>query len=481
MGEQEDSVFQPEFNRSTRVEVSPCSLSEDAGALLLREVMEKLGFQDVIGSLLDHRDPDRVTYSLSELFRTRVLLVAQGWRDQDDADALRDDPVLRLSVSDRTGDRPLRPAERPREAEGLASQPTLSRTQAMLGSRQNRRNLSAGLLEVSRRRMRAAHGHRKVLVIDIDSTPDPVYGHQEGAAYNGHYQDVCYHPLIAFSDTGDLLAVTIRPGNVHTANEVRAFLRPILPKLQEDCDELWIRMDAGYADGKLLAWLRAQGVRFLTRLPNNPALRKEVETWRERTLRAWAAEPSPDGKPREATREFWHRVKTWTFVERVVAVLVERDADKGELLHHDFFLATNVPRPDATSAHLLECYRQRGTAEAHIGEFKRVLAPTLSSVQRLRKGAPPRKRRIGMAENEVSLLIAAFAYELVHAVRCLAEAALDRGFSLQKVRENLLKLTATVTRHARQVRFRIDRAKAGLWRLVSAVLPTLDGAAGVTA
>jgi hypothetical protein len=33
--------------------------------------------------------------------RTDLLMLAQGWRDHDDADALRQDAALRLAVSDR--------------------------------------------------------------------------------------------------------------------------------------------------------------------------------------------------------------------------------------------------------------------------------------------------------------------------------------------------------------------------------------------
>jgi hypothetical protein len=40
--------------------------------------------------------------------------------------------------------------------------------------------------------------------IDLDSFPVPVHGRQEGGAYNGHYRDTVYHPLVAsFSPGGD--------------------------------------------------------------------------------------------------------------------------------------------------------------------------------------------------------------------------------------------------------------------------------------
>ena len=470
MGEAKDSVFRPEFNGAVSVEEAAESLTEDAGALMLREVADKLGVRGLLGNLLDHRVQHLVTHPLEELVLTRVLLMAQGWVDQDDADALRDDAALRMAVSSRRGDRPVQPARTALEPEGLPSQPTHSRTQAMLASEHNRRELSRILLETARHRMRAVHGRRRRMVLDVDSLFVAVYGHQEGVAYNGHYRDSGYHPLAAFTDTGDMVGVMLREGNVHTAKDVRRFLLPIISALLEDCDDLWVRMDAGYSDGKLMAWLQQRGVRFVTRLRVNPKLRRQVEAWSERTAKKWAAEPIADGEPREATREFWYRSPGWTRVIRVVCVMVERGLQRSGLFHHQFFLATNVARPLATSRQLLDCYRQRGTAEAHIGEFIGVVAPTMSSVQRIRQGAPHRKRKVGMAENEVCLLLAAIAYELMHAVRCILARVTDEGWSLRRVRERFLKGACTIVRHARQVVYRIAPTKTALWRLVAKAL-----------
>ncbi len=37
------------------------------------------------------------------------------------------------------------------------------------------------------------------VVLDMDSTEIPVYGQQEGSAYNGHFESTCYHPLLLFN------------------------------------------------------------------------------------------------------------------------------------------------------------------------------------------------------------------------------------------------------------------------------------------
>ena len=55
----------------------------------------------------------------------------------------------------------------------------------------------------------------------MDSTESPVHGQQEGSAYNGHFESVCYHPLLLFNSHGDCLAGQVRPGNVHSAEDCR--------------------------------------------------------------------------------------------------------------------------------------------------------------------------------------------------------------------------------------------------------------------
>ncbi len=278
-----------------------------------------------------------------------------------------------------------------------------------------------------------------------------------------------------------MLGVKLRRGNVHTADDVWSLLTPLLPRVRSLARKVWLRMDCGYANGKLLAWLEERNVTFITRLRTNPALQRTAHAWTERTPAAWRRAPSPDGKAREATHELWYRPKKWTRVVRVVAVLVERDHAHGELFHHLFFLASNAARPEATSGDLLDRYRQRGNAEQRIGEFLGDLAPTLSSVARSREGSVARKRPVGEAENEVSLLLAAFAYNLMHALRCGLDPTVEARLSTRRLRERLLRTPAIVTRHARQVTVRINPAHVPLWRVLHHHLPTLVAAPEGTA
>jgi len=94
-GETSQTVI-PTFNRSLRVESRTDRLTGDPGAVLLREILERSGIVGwMTARLQDPRSQVDVTQDLASLIRTSLLLVAQGWRDHDDADALRHDPARR--------------------------------------------------------------------------------------------------------------------------------------------------------------------------------------------------------------------------------------------------------------------------------------------------------------------------------------------------------------------------------------------------
>lgn len=477
MGEQVNStLFRPDFNKAVRVDASRTALTADAGAILLREVADRLGLPAALSRVVDHRRQDLITHPCVELLMTRVLLLAQGWRDQDDADKLRHDPALRLAVSTRRGTAPLTVPKAPFTPNGLPSQPTLSRMQGMIGGHYNRFLLSAALAERACARVLGATGYRAEATWDIDSYARPAHGKQEGVRYNGHYHMECLHPLVAYTDTGDMLAVRLRPGNVHTAADIRSFLTPLLPRVRKLAKKVWLRMDCGYSGGKLLAWLDQRHVTFITRLANNPALKGKVKAWYDNTLADWKEGPAGEGRTRQAMREFWHRVPGGTKQLRVVAVLVERDYAHGELLHNVFFLATNASRAEGTTAQILRRYRDRGIAEQRIGEFLTDIAAPVSSVPRFRHGSVARKRPVGAGDNEASLILAAFAYNILHALRSEMVLAMGELISIRGLRESVLKAAATVTRHARQVIVRITGVKAEIWTTATRALPPIVAA-----
>jgi hypothetical protein len=469
--------FSLKFNGSVKLEARAERLTSEAGAVLLREVDERLGLTRWLGeTLTDTREESRITHSLRELVRTHLLLLAQGWRDQDDADALREDAALRLAVSDSKSTGPLKQEEgRP---EGLASQPTLSRLTAMLAQEGNREALREALVWLTGRRLRASRPRGKRLrqvTVDVDGLPVEVHGHQEGSAYNGHYGVRMYHPIVAsMAQTGDLLDVRLREGNVHSASGALEFISGLLERVEKEvCEVAAVRMDAGFPEEKLLGMLEERGTPYVARVRNTALLKQEAALWR------FIHSGVPQGQLGTFLYESEYQAQGWSRARRVVLVLVQREE---ELFPHAFWLVTSWTREQMPAEELLEHYRQRGTAEGHFGELMDVLAPALSSARRPKsnyQGHPPVRRSVSIdafANNEVRLLLNALAYNLVHAARVLMEQATGEGWGLRRVRERVLKVPARVLLHARRVVLVIARESATLWRKLWSKLGVLSAA-----
>jgi hypothetical protein len=464
MGDSQGTLFPLEFNRSIHLETRPERVSSDSGALLLRELMDRLGYARLFQRhLRDPRDPARVKHPFEELLRTAVLLLAQGWSDQSDVKLLRDDPALRLAVSSRRGQRPLREAVH-REPEGLCSQPTLSRLAQDVGLPENVSGLGAVLLDAAEQRRGPSPGERyRETTLDLDSLPREVFGQQPGSAWNGHYRMRCYHPIVVRSEWGDYLGAKLRPGNVHTADGGLAFVLPILRRARTWAEQVWLRADAGFPEPELLATLEKEGFLYVARLKTNAAL--------ERLAAPLLADPpgAGDGRERVWTHELTYRARSWAHPRRVVLVVVERGTGQGELFLDHFFLLSNASVA-ITGQALLERYRQRGTAEKDFGDWNQALDVALSSAPRPKthyRGQTveaPYDEPDSFAANEARLLLGLVAANLLHAGAELLARDTAARMSRERFRQLLLKVTGRALLGRRQIRFVIDAARADLWR-----------------
>ena len=76
-------------------------LSSDGGILVLREVEQRLRVADRMAAcLVDPRAPDQITHTLAAIMRFRLLMIAAGYEDGNDADTLRGGRVPRRGRPD---------------------------------------------------------------------------------------------------------------------------------------------------------------------------------------------------------------------------------------------------------------------------------------------------------------------------------------------------------------------------------------------
>jgi hypothetical protein len=65
-------------------------LSSDAGILVLREVEKRLGMAErLAGCIDDPRAQKQVVHGLADMIRFRVMMIAAGYEDSNDASSLR--------------------------------------------------------------------------------------------------------------------------------------------------------------------------------------------------------------------------------------------------------------------------------------------------------------------------------------------------------------------------------------------------------
>ncbi len=192
-------------------------LSSDGGLLVLREVEQRL---DVAGRLaaciMDPRDPERIVHGLDEIIRFRLLMIAAGYEDGNDADRLRTDPMFKLAM------------ERLEDETALCSQPTISRlenlpdTRTLLRMGQAMVDLyCASFRQVPRR-----------IVLDVDDTFDAVHGEQQMRLFNAHYDEYGFQPIVVFAGEGRFVTAVLRPAKRPSGREIRAFLRRLVRQLR---------------------------------------------------------------------------------------------------------------------------------------------------------------------------------------------------------------------------------------------------------
>lgn len=148
-------------------------LSSDGGILLLREVEQRLGVADRLAACIkDPRSPEHITHSLADIIGFRLMMIAAGYEDGNDASSLRVDPMFKLAL-DLT----------PSGTRALCSQPTISRLENLPDTR--------ALLRMGRAMVDLYCDSfptvPKRIVLDIDDTFDAVHGGQQLRLFNAHH------------------------------------------------------------------------------------------------------------------------------------------------------------------------------------------------------------------------------------------------------------------------------------------------------
>src|ERR1022692_490955 len=336
MGEREKQPFQLSFNASQKIDFQGSRVTSDGGLILVRELVERLGFGELIAQhLTDSRQGKNTQLPLADLLRQSVYSRIAGYEDVNDAERLSQDPTFRLIGSEKIWDR----------GAALTSRLQTFETE-MLAEEEN----FAGLARINREligKAEAVDSPQRV-VLDMDSTEIPVYGEQEQSAYNGHFESTCYHPLLLFNREGDCLAAKLRPGNVHSADGWEDLLLPEIERQQELGKEVVFRADAAFAKPEIYEALEERGVKYAIRIPANNGLERNIAKLLTRPV------GRPGQKPVVWYKGFLYQAASWKTARRVVAKV---EFHFGELFPRVGFIVTNL---ETDSRAVVRFYNKRG-------------------------------------------------------------------------------------------------------------------------
>ena len=248
------NTFSLQSNRQIKINFDGGDLSSDAGLLLIKEFISKLGIERLLNHLFKTNDPAVFRYHTDrDNLLQMIYMIMAGYFEDDASDELTKDPVFKAVL----------------EKSALASQPTVSR----FFNRMDEDTLKQfqEISQILRKRIYSIQMPQAV-ILDLDSTLLAAYGKQEGRAFNFHYRSNGYHPLVCYDGiTGDLIKIQLRDGAAYSCTGVTDFLQPILDEYLNDYPtiHLLLRGDSGFATPDLYKQCEENGTSYVIRLMEN--------------------------------------------------------------------------------------------------------------------------------------------------------------------------------------------------------------------
>jgi hypothetical protein len=400
-------------------------MTSDAGILLLAAIEQRLGIAERLANCIeDPRVPERVRHGLAEMIRYRALLIAAGYPDGNDCDALKSDPAFKMAVG-----------RLPKSGADLCSQPTISRLENLPGAVALKRMMAAMLevfcdsfKEVPRR-----------IVLDIDDTEDRVHGGQQLALFNAYYDSRCFQPIHIYeTTTGKPVAIILRPGKTPDGAEVTLVLRHVIGRIRArwPAVDIVVRGDSHYARPEAMAWCERKRIGYIFGLAGNAVLLGRVSA-----LAQDAALGRLDGEADKVRRygEFRYAAKSWKVERRVIARV-----EAGPQGADSRFIVTNLA--GLPKALYEKVYCARGQAENLIKAHKLHLVSDRTSCTKA-------------TANQFRLLIHTAAYWLMLNLRDLAPAhSFWRDAQFDTIRLCLIKVAGRVTEMVTRIKIALPTA-----------------------
>jgi Transposase DDE domain group 1 len=428
---QDAFTFAAHFSRRVEAGFTAGQVSTEGGALLLRQVERKINLLGrLAGCFSDGRNPELIEHTLAEMVSQRIYGLALGYEDLNDHEQLRSDPLFGMLSGKRKLEVP------------LAGKSTLNRLE-LVGRTGRYHKISYSAEAIDHLLVDLyieSHGAPPAeIVLDLDATDIPLYGHQPERFFHGYYDHYCYLPLYIFA--GDqLLCARLRAANQDAAAGSVQEVGRIVARLRQRWPEvkMILRADSGFCREELMGWCERNHVGYVFGLARNQRLRKIIG----RQMHQAQLQHKDTNKASRLFTEFDYQTrKSWSCSRRVVAKA--EYLDKGE---NPRFIVTSLTPQEWTAQDLYErFYCARGEMENRIKEQMCLFADRLSTDE--------------MKGNQLRLYFSAFAYTLVEALRRLALNGTEWAQAqVDTIRLKLFKIGAIVRISVRRIVLQLSSA-----------------------
>jgi hypothetical protein len=431
-------LFPDIFDRPVVAKFDQRQGSSDGGAILLKAAERRLGLTSALAACLrDDRQPGKVDHELSELITQRVMAIALGYEDANDAERLACDPIHKLLVG-----------RDPVNGEDLASQPTLSRFENAPDRKELLSMTEALADRVIERHRKRLYGRARRITIDLDPTDDPTHGQQEFSFFNSHYHGYCYLPMVCFLTFNEeaeqyLVAAVLRRGNASGSVGALGILRRLIARVSDAFPKakILVRLDGGFASPEVLDFLDCEPkVEYLVNLAANAILKRKAESAMKRARRASELSGQTEhvyGECRYATR------KTWPWKRRIIyKAEVVRAANKDPKDNPRFVVTSLKQSPQWIYE---KTYCQRGEVENRIKELHDGMQIGRTSCS-------------SFLANTFRVLLTAAAYVLMQELRLHLSRTRHARAQVSTLREHFLKLGAHVIVTVRRIVLHLPQA-----------------------
>jgi hypothetical protein len=230
-------------------------LTSRAGLLAIGQLMESLSLAERIDQHFPQPKSNR-GYKPSEFIKTLILMQHEGSFHLDDIRHIQDDEALRTVL----------------DLKKLPKATTLGDWLRRMGKQPQ---IQDAWVEVNKALLQSALHRCKKVTLDIDATE--IVANKSGAQWT-YNKNKGFMPMVGhIAETGQIVAMDFRQGNVSPAQDNLAFIQQCQQSLPKHCSLKALRIDAAGYQTKIIEYCDEHSIDYAIRAKTSAAMRAQIE------------------------------------------------------------------------------------------------------------------------------------------------------------------------------------------------------------